>query len=492
MIKPTREEFRELAQQGNLIPVRQEIVADMETPVSAFLKLAQGPFAFLLESVEMGEIAGRYSFLGADPGLLFRSKGRKVWIDREGMTEEREIEGSALDELRSVMSAFREAPLPGMPPYTGGAVGYMSYDVVREIEPVPDSNPDDLEVPDMFFMITDSLVAFDHVKHQMVLIANAHVGTTGPDAAYDRAVARLETMRRKLRQPLEVPPQQRQEVKITPSSNFKREDFEEVVRRCKEYILAGDVFQVVPSQRWSADLPCDPFDLYRALRVINPSPYMFYLKLGEIKLAGSSPEILAKLQGDEVTVRPIAGTRPRGQTVEEDRALEQELLADPKECAEHIMLVDLGRNDVGRVCRYNTVQVDDLKVIERYSHVMHIVSNVVGRLKEGLDAFDVIKATFPAGTLTGAPKIRAMEIIDEMEPVRRGPYGGAVGYFSFNGNLDSCITIRTLLIKDDKVYVQAGAGIVADSDPATEYEETRSKARGMINAIEWAARGLDS
>jgi anthranilate synthase component 1 len=390
------------------------------------------------------------------------------------------------------MAAYREAPVPGLPPYTGGAVGYMSYDVVRDVERLPDENPDDLDVPDMFFMLTDSLVAFDHVKHKMVLIANAHIGATGPDAAYDRAVARLDTMRHKLRQPLDLPPQEKKEVKITPRSNFKRKDFENVVRRCKEYILSGDVFQVVPSQRWSVPLPCDPFDLYRALRVINPSPYMFYLQMGDIKLAGSSPEVLVKLQGEKVTVRPIAGTRPRGQTEEEDQALANELLADEKECAEHIMLVDLGRNDVGRVCRFNTVEVDDMKVIERYSHVMHIVSNVVGQIKEGLDAFDVLKATFPAGTLTGAPKIRAMEIIDEMEPMRRGPYGGSVGYFSFNGNLDSCITIRTLLIKGDQVCVQAGAGIVADSDPATEYEETCVKARGMINAIEWAARGLDS
>ncbi|MBN1517226.1 anthranilate synthase component I [Candidatus Sumerlaeota bacterium] len=489
-ILPTREEFRELAKQGNLIPVRREIVADLETPVSAYLKLAQGPYAFLLESVEQGEIAGRYSFMGADPVMLFMSKGREVTLRTNGETRTFETQATALDELRKVMAQYQEVDVPGMPPFNGGAVGYMAYDTVRDIEDLPSENPDDLDMPDNYFMIADSLVAFDHVKHRMILIANAHVGDDGPDAAYDRALERIEAMRLQLKQPYQLPPLCNGKP-VEPLSNFTQPDFEKMVEHCKEYILAGDIFQVVPSQRWAIDLPCDSFHIYRALRAINPSPYMFYLKMGDVQLAGSSPEILCRLKDGRVTVRPIAGTRPRGATKEEDLALEKELLADPKERAEHVMLIDLGRNDIGRVSKFGTVKADEVMVIERYSHVMHIVSNVTGEINDGLDAFDLIKATFPAGTLSGAPKIRAMEIIEEMEPVRRGPYGGAVGYFSFNGNLDSCIIIRTVVVKGDKAYIQAGAGIVADSNPTREFEETCNKARGMLRAVEWAARGLD-
>ncbi len=496
MYKPDKQQFLELAQHGNLITVRHEYLADMETPVSAFKKIADEEFAFLLESVENGENLGRYSFLGCTPNIIFKSKGREIDIlypQEHG--EETFTHDNPLEVLKDLMSRFQPVPVEGVPPFTGGAVGYISYDFVRSFEDIPDSNLDDLNIPDCFFMVTDTLIAFDHVKHKMILLANAFVRDDA-EQAYEDALRKLDMMYAKLRRRL---PDIQQESPHTPASaetpegvsNFKKEEFEDAVRKTKEYIFAGDIFQGVISQRWKRSISCDPVDIYRALRAINPSPYMYYLKFGEIRLIGSSPEILVKATGSDIQLRPIAGTRPRGDTPDEDKALMKDLLDDPKECAEHIMLVDLGRNDVGRVAQYGTVKVDDLMVIEKYSHVMHIVSNVVGKLREDKDIYDVLAASFPAGTVTGSPKIRAMEIIDELENVRRGPYAGSVGYFSYSGNLDSCITIRTIVVKDNEVYVQAGAGIVADSVPENEYYETVNKARGLMKAIDMAEEGLE-
>ncbi|MCX8035681.1 MAG: anthranilate synthase component I [Candidatus Sumerlaeia bacterium] len=492
-LKPSIEEFAEKARAGNLIPVYEEILADMETPVSAFLKIAgQSRHAFLLESVEQGENIGRFSFLGSDPELVFECRGKQVTITEQGERRRIEVERAPLNQLREVLRRYRPVPDPELPPFTGGVVGYVSYDMVRDFERLPSLKPDDIGAPDAHFILADTFVIFDHVKRKIILLTNAHVAAPrDAEIAYERAAAKIAVLRDKLNQPL-VRPQRPDAAPaaVEPKSNFTREAYYDVVERCKEYIRAGDIVQVVPSQRWHMPLPCDPFDIYRALRTVNPSPYMFYLKADALHLAGSSPETLVKLIGETITVRPIAGTRRRGRTPEEDKALERELLADPKERAEHVMLVDLGRNDVGRVARYGTVRVTDLMVVERYSHVMHIVSNVEGQIRPGLDAFDVLRACFPAGTLTGAPKIRAMEIIEEMEPQRRGPYGGAMGYVGFNGNLDACITIRTVVVKGNDCYVQAGGGVVADSVPELEFKETENKARGLMRAIEMAARGL--
>jgi anthranilate synthase component 1 len=516
MTFPDIETFRGKCREGNLIPVWREILADMETPVSAFRKISDSENAFLLESVEFGENLGRYSFLGCDPEVVFKCKGKEVQILYREEEEDFRTNDEPLQVLQDFMGRYKPVPDHHLPVFTGGAVGYLSYDMIRHWERIPNSNPDDLSLPDSYFCLTDTLIAFDHVKHKMVLISNAHVHDD-PDKAYREAVHKIDLLQERLRSPLppavssedssspdadDNRPASIQSTLSTPStqsmpseqapmrSNFKREEFEEAVRRAKEYIFAGDVFQVVLSQRFQRKYQRDPLDLYRALRVINPSPYMYYLQFGDLRIAGSSPEILIRLQGSEVCVRPIAGTRPRGETREEDLRLEKELLADPKERAEHIMLVDLGRNDVGRVCDYGTVKVDDLMVIERYSHVMHIVSNVTGRLRTGLDAFDVLRAGFPAGTVSGAPKIRAMEIIDELENLRRGPYAGTVGYISFDGNLDTAITIRTMVVKGGMVYVQAGAGIVADSVPESEYEETLNKARALLKAVDLAENGM--
>lgn len=499
MIHPTLDEFRDRCLEGNLIPVWREILADMETPVSAFRKIADSENAFLLESVEQGEALGRYSFLGCDPEVVFKCKGPEVQILYHD-NEEDFVEKSKkpLDVLDEFMARYRPVADPALPPFTGGAVGYIAYDMVRHFENLPDANPDDLCLPDAFFCITDTLIVFDHVRHRMILISNAHV-RDDPEAAYREAVHKIDLLQERLRAPLPAPSRDAEARGDTPAapptdepaSNFRRQDFEDAVRACKEHIAAGDIFQVVLSQRFERDYRGDPFDLYRALRAINPSPYMYYLQLGDLRIAGSSPEILVRLTGEEVCVRPIAGTRPRGDTPEADAVYEKDLLADPKERAEHIMLVDLGRNDVGRVAQYGSVHVDDLMSVERYSHVMHIVSNVTGRLRPGLDAFDVLRAAFPAGTVSGAPKIRAMEIIDEMEPTRRGPYAGCVGYVGFNGNLDTAITIRTMIVRDETVYVQAGAGLVADSVPEREYEETVNKARALLRAVDMAQEGLD-
>ena len=502
-IKPDFATFeqRALSGEGNLVPVWAEILADMETTVSVYRKLSAGSdCAFLLESVEHGANMGRYSFIGCNPEVVLLSRGDETDVHYFGADHHVVHEkGGAITFLRDFMRRYKPVPDPDLAgiPFIGGGVGYMGYDLVRSFERLPDSNPDDLKLPDAHFMIADTLAIFDHVRHRTILLANAHV-TGDPRKAYDDAVARIERLAVRFHASPRVLEETTGSLAVVAPpaddeglrSNFTREEFEQGVERIKEYIHAGDAFQVVFSQRFNKSYYGDPFDIYRALRAINPSPYMFFLKLGDVQLAGSSPEILVRVHDGKVIVRPIAGTRPRGKTAAEDQALERELLADPKELAEHIMLVDLGRNDAGRVATAGSVEVTDLMVIERYSHVMHIVSNVEGDLAEGLDAFDALAATFPAGTVSGAPKIRAMEIIDELENVRRGPYAGAIGYFSFDGNLDTCITIRTCLIKDQKVYFQAGGGIVADSVPALEYQESCNKAMAVLRAVEMAERGI--
>ncbi|HUV04422.1 MAG TPA: anthranilate synthase component I [Armatimonadota bacterium] len=497
MYYPSKEEFVQRSQSGNLVPVYREILADMETPVSAYRKIARGKHSFLLESVEGGERLARYSFLGADPFLIFKSKGQDVQIIERGRADRVRLEDGRdpLHLLKDLLSRYTWVDDPDLPRFCGGAVGYIGYDTVRFFERLPDDTVDDLDVPDCFFVFTDTIVVFDHLKHRMKVVCAAEVGSD-PWATYDLAVERIDEIVRRLRKtPLlreEGPRHSGKPLAIAvPSSNMTLKGYEQAVVAAKEYIRAGDAIQVVLSQRLSAPLRAEPFDVYRALRSVNPSPYMYFLNYEDIKLIGSSPEILVTEDRGTVTTRPLAGTRPRGKTEEEDVALEKELLADEKERAEHIMLVDLGRNDIGRVCEYGTVDVDELMVIERYSHVMHIVSNVRGLLAKGKDQFDVLRAAFPAGTVSGAPKVRAMEIIEELEPTKRGTYAGAIGYFSFSGNMDTCINIRTILVKDGVAYMQAGAGIVADSVPTNEYHECMNKAGALLKAIEMAEAGLD-
>jgi len=493
-LQPSPEAFRAACGQGNLVPVRAELTADYETPVSAFQKLLEGGGAcFLLESAEKSDQIGRYSFLGSDPRLTVMARGRDVEIrDKDGTQHLTVPEHSdPLAEVERLMDRYRPVPLPGLPPFSGGAVGYLAYDMVRFFEPtVPDSPRDDLGLPDLVFLIADTVIVFDHRYRLLQIVANVCVDEhADPDAAYAWARAKIDAVIARLRKPLPFEPMSAVSPAGEPAwrSNTTQEQYEAMVRKAKEYILAGDVFQVVPSQRIEVDYAGTPLDLYRALRHINPSPYMFCLCFEEgFSLVGSSPEVHVRSIGQTIEIRPIAGTRPRGRSVSEDNALAEELLADPKERAEHIMLVDLARNDVGRVARYRTVQVTDLMTIERYSHVMHIVSNVVGQLDPAHNAFDVMRATFPAGTVSGSPKVRAMQIIQELEPCRRGAYAGAVGYFGFDGNLDSCIALRTAVVKDGKVYIQAGAGVVADSDPTSEYQETVNKARALVRAVEHA------
>jgi anthranilate synthase component 1 len=490
MYYPDIEEFRKKAGQGNLVPVYREMLADMLTPVSAFLKIDSGRYSFLLESVEGGEKWARYSFLGADPSVIVRTSGNKGFIEKKGATEERELTGDPIEFLKEAMGQYRPVPVEGLPRFFGGAVGYAGYDVVGFLEDIGTKEKPGVDCPDLFFMLTDTLLIFDNVAQKIKVVANAHVGDAGPEKAYEEAKIKIDALVETLKG--KPPKRKKPRARITGKlkSSFTKKNFEKAVRAAKEYIKAGDIFQVVLSQRFEEKATIDPFDVYRALRVINPSPYMFYLNCGGFVLSGSSPEVMVRVEGSRIDLRPIAGTRKRGATEEEDEALTKELLADPKECSEHIMLVDLGRNDVGRVSKPGKVAVNELMVIEKYSHVMHIVSNVRGELDEGHDAYDVMKACFPAGTVSGAPKIRAMQIIDELEPTRRGPYAGAVGYFSFTGNMDTCITIRTLLFKDGKVYVQAGAGLVADSVPEAEYIETVNKAAAMMKALEMAEKGL--
>lgn len=492
-IIPTREDIHALFQQGDLVPVYRRLLADLETPVSVYLKLSQaGVPSFLLESVEGGEQVGRYSFLGIAPRgvLLFHGDTITRVVNGRTTTEPLAPGEDPLHVVKREFSRVTPVRLEGLPRLVGGAVGYLSYDIVRYFERLPQTAVADLDVPDAAFMLPDTLVIFDHAKHQLIVMANAH-NTGNPDAAYRDAIARIDQIVAALGNPL--PPGQPAGEPLDPTmdSNVTQAQFEENVRRAKEYITAGDAFQIVLSQRLTRRTSAPPLAIYRALRATNPSPYMFYLNFGgDFTLMGASPEMLVRYEDGIATNRPIAGTRPRGKDEAEDNALAQELISDEKERAEHVMLVDLGRNDLGRVCRYGTVKVTNLMEIERYSHVMHIVSQVQGEVRDDMDAFDLLRATFPAGTLSGAPKVRAMEIIEELEGTRRGPYGGAVGYFSYDGSMDMCITIRALLMKGDTVYIQAGAGIVADSEPDKEYHETLNKARALSAAIQYAERGL--
>jgi anthranilate synthase component 1 len=494
----SREEFRRLADRYNLIPVYREILGDLHTPVSAFHKLDDGCFCYMLESVEGGERVGRYSFLGGAPSIVLRSQDGAVTMERGGVAETRALADGEdpLHVIKGLMGDYRLAPVTGLPKFHGGAVGYMSYDTVRFFEHLPDAPADDLHLPDCCFVFTEPCVIFDHVRHRILVVHNTHV-QDNPDAEYDRALTKIDDLIAQLQAPESRP------LGLIPAgpaeagaveSNISHDQFLANVERAKEYITDGDIIQVVLSQRLQRALSpalCEqPFNIYRALRYLNPSPYMYYLSFGDLKIIGSSPERLVSAMDGTVITRPIAGTRKRGATPAEDAALAADLLADAKERAEHIMLVDLGRNDLGRVCDFGSVQVDELMVIEHYSHVMHIVSNVRGRLRPELDGFDVLRACFPAGTLSGAPKVRAMQIIDELETTRRGPYGGAIGYFSFDGNMDTAITIRTVVVADGTAYVQAGAGIVADSDPESEYQETLNKARALLKALEMAEKGM--
>ncbi|MSM39213.1 MAG: anthranilate synthase component I [Geobacter sp.] len=490
---PDFETFRSLCSQGNLIPVYREIMADMDTPVSAFRKIDDGRYAFLLESIEGGEKWARYTFLGASPAVVIRSQGRRVELLRTGEAPQIVETGDPLGFVRQFLAGFRPVEVAGIPRFFGGAVGYLGYDMVRFFEDLPTEKPAHIGAWDSYFVITDTILIFDNVRQKIKVVSNAHLDDgKSPEDAYREAVACIDALILKLKTAPAPPapiPSAGKRVAFTP--NFSREAFEAAVEKTKEYVRAGDVFQLVLSQRFSGELTVEPLDIYRVLRTLNPSPYMFFLRLDETLVVGASPEVMVRKEGERVELRPIAGTRPRGATAEEDDALEHEMMADPKERAEHVMLVDLGRNDLGRVCKTGTVRVSELMTVERYSHVMHIVSNVQGVLEEEKDAFDVVRATFPAGTLSGAPKVRAMEIIDELEPCRREIYGGAVGYFSFSGNMDLAIAIRTLVIKDGKIHLQAGAGIVADSVPATEYQETVNKAMAVVKAIELAEQGLD-
>ena len=490
--RPSFAEFKERAARGNLIPVYTEILADLDTPVSAFLKIREGNYCYLLESVEGREKIAQYSFLGANPSVVLRSKSRQVEILRGESIERFECDDPLL-ALKELMSCYNLVPEPELPRFHGGAVGYVGYDTVRFFEKLPDTNADDLGLPDCYFMITDTILIFDHVNHMIKVVSNAHV-EEGVEAAYENATRKIDAVIDLLGRPLEIPAGEGaggdSVYSPTLTSNQTEAEYTDAVKKAKEYIVAGDIFQVVLSQRFKAEIRAAPLDVYRALRSLNPSPYMFYMELDDLALVGSSPELMVRVEEGTVQVRPIAGTRPRGKDSEEDAALEKDLLSDEKELAEHIMLVDLGRNDVGRVSESGTVEVTEFEVIERYSHVMHIVSNVRGKLKPDEDCYTTLRAVFPMGTVSGAPKIRAMEIIEELEPVKRGPYGGALGYVSFSGNLDSCILIRTLVIVDGTAYVQAGAGIVADSDPHREYEETINKAKALVRAIEIAERGL--
>ena len=493
MYAPDFETFTNLAKEGNVIPVFREILADIETPVTALMKLADRPHLFLLESVEGGEKWGRYSFLGADLRATFRVRDDEVVIEENGAVQRRPHGGDPLRILKELLGRYRPVPGEGLPRFFGGAVGFLGYEMVRYFEKLPTGAGGGIQTDDAVFLITDTLVIFDNVRHTLKVVACAF--TEGEEdllPVYEEAVRRIDALTDLLRAtrpektvaagPKASPP-------FRP--NMTPDAFKDLVGKAKEYIVAGDVIQVVISQRFQRDSAADPVDLYRALRHVNPSPYLFFLKFDDMHLIGSSPEVMVRLEEGIAELKPIAGTRRRGKNEQEDRRLADELLGDPKERAEHVMLVDLGRNDLGRIARIGSVQVGQLMAVERYSHVMHLVSDIQAQLAPEKDCFDVLKATFPAGTLSGAPKVRAMEIIAELEPARRGPYGGAVGYFSFNGNMDFCITIRTMLLKDGKIFLQAGAGIVADSDPETEYKETLGKAEGMVQAVRLAEAGFE-
>jgi anthranilate synthase component I len=499
MYFPNPTDFVKLATKGNLIPVTRRLLADFETPLSAYRKIRGQGESFLFESVEGGEHLGRYSFVGCNPRAVIRQTGSRLEVIEKGKVIEKFAVAAepnpdcsrcvkdGLEVVEQLLKRYRPVPLAGLPRFTGGAVGFIAYEFVHDVEPVVPRPPrDDLQTPTMYFLIADELLIFDRVSQTITVLVNAVLDdNTNPPEAYEEAVAEIERIVSLLEQPSEyhpvtVPPEV---PSIRFEANIAPEKFLSNVHKAKEYITAGDIIQVVGSQRFSTPVKAAPLDVYRAARSINPSPYMFLLELDGFSLVGASPEIHVRCEDRKVEIRPIAGTRPRGKTPEEDLANEKELLADPKERSEHVMLVDLARNDIGRVCDYGSVQVKDLMIVERYSHVMHIVSQVEGRLKTGKTPYDLMRATFPAGTLSGAPKVRAMQIISELEQTTRGPYGGCVGYFSFNGNLDCCITIRTALIKDGKAYVQAGGGWVNDSDPGAEFQETVNKSKAMLKAV---------
>jgi anthranilate synthase component 1 len=484
----TFDEFKELALRGTFVPVYKEIVADLLTPVSAFLKIAEhSDYAFLLESVEGGEQVGRYSFLGKDPFLILRARGGKTIIDRAGQISE--SDKPFVTTLRELMARFHSPFVPGLPRFTGGAVGYLGYDAAAWFEPVTLQSSSDVQ-DEAGFMLFDTVLAFDHVRHRILIIANARItGDEELESLYQFACAKIDFVQRELERGLSRA-ELASAASLDVTSNVTREEFERMVRTAKEHIAAGDIYQVVLSQRFEASIGADPFTVYRALRHVNPSPYMYFIRMGDRSIVGSSPEMLVRVEGRRVETHPIAGTRPRGRNDDEDMRLAEELKRNEKERAEHVMLVDLGRNDVGRVSEYGSVRVPTFMTLERYSHVMHLVSIVEGKLSEEYDRLDALVACFPAGTVSGAPKVRAMEIISELENQRRGIYAGAVGYLDFAGNLDFCIVIRTVVIENGRAYVQAGAGIVADSNPAAEYEETRDKARAVIQALELAQGGL--
>jgi anthranilate synthase component 1 len=500
-LEPSLEQARELAGQGNVVPVRARLVDDCETPVSAFLKLRagepEGAPCFLLESAEQGQV-GRYSFVGFRPRSLLR------WSDgvlSEWGGETAAVGGApdssheAADPYAAVadyLERFKPVEIEGLPPFTGGAVGFFGYDLVRTVEPLGEANPDPLGLPDMALMVTDVLLVFDHLKHELTILSCAFADDEGGiDAAYARAAEAIADVRRRLRGAVPVPAGPAISEPPQFSSNMEREEFEAAVARIVEYVHAGDAFQVVPSQRFSAPARVEAFSVYRGLRAVNPSPYMYFLEFGDFQIAGASPEPLVKVTGRQVETRPIAGTYPRGANEEEDRRLAERLVNDAKERAEHVMLVDLGRNDLGRVCEYGSVSVDELMVVETYSHVLHIVSQVTGTLREGVSAMDVLRSALPAGTLSGAPKVRAMQIIDELEKVKRCSYGGAIGYLSWNGDLDTAIHIRTVVAKDGQLHVQAGGGTVADAKPAYEYNESVNKAKAVFRAVELACEQPD-
>jgi anthranilate synthase component 1 len=485
---PDFKKFCELADSFDAVPLSRRLLCDSLTPVSAFRRIDDGKTACLFESVIGGEKVGRYSFLAVDPQMQVTARGNEVTVASNGKSETFESD-NPLAEVRKRIESIKVAQLPNMPPFTGGAVGYAGYDVVRYVEKLPNAPEDDRQLNDMSFAFYDSMLVFDHITKTVTVLALAWPARHDSlQDAYDEANNRLDELVVQLNNPTNDLPvvDATYPTGETPTyrSNQTQAEFEDSVNKCIEYIRAGDIFQVVLSQRLQLDISCDPFEIYRSLRVMNPSPFMFFLRTNEATLVGSSPEIMCRVVDNEMTVRPLAGTRPRGKTPKEDLALEKELLADEKERAEHVMLVDLGRNDVGRVARYGSIEIPDVMVVERYSHVMHISSTVTGQLQDDCDAFDALMASLPAGTVSGAPKVRAMEIIDEMEPHRRGPYAGAVGYIDYSENMDTCIALRTMVIKDNVAYVQAGAGIVADSDPTSEYEETLNKARGLLRAIQ--------
>jgi anthranilate synthase component 1 len=491
-ITPSLNEFQDLAKRGNVIPVFAELVGDCETPVSAFKKFDRCAYSFLFESTERNDVSGRFSFVGFDPRIIIKSYGREIRIVRNGIEERFSTTTDPLDELRKLMARYRFVARPELPRFGGGAVGFVGYEAIRFFEAkVPTAREDDLQLPEMLLMLTGNVLIFDHRLRSLKIVVNAFLDGGSPEKAYARAVESVQSITQQLADPIDLPlvPIVEDEKQPPSRSNLPREEFERAVERAKEYIRAGDIFQVVLSQRFESQFNGEPLDFYRCLRFVNPSPYMFCLKFGDdFALVGSSPETHVRLVDNTIEIRPIAGTRARGASANEDETNAAELLADPKERAEHIMLVDLARNDVGRVAEFGTVRVTEFMEIERYSHVMHIVSNVVGRSRADCTAFDVVRATFPAGTVSGAPKIRAMQIISELENTRRGCYAGAVGYFGFDGNTDSCIALRCAVLKKGKAYFQAGAGIVADSDPEREYEETVSKARAMMQALAMASQ----